>query len=733
MSEMLFSEPQPPTEDSGKPLGQLVAQYWDLFKHYFWIMILTSALTGMAAYFWTKRQPKIYQAQSKIIFHAGNKDLFGRDIARVDLMDPGARWQFSQFWNTQKEILRSKNFAKMVAKRANLLEYKDFVASKNAKGEPYTQDQRLDRAAKRLQRLVTIRLQRDSRVAIVSARVHDKKLAQYLATQYAKVYVVYTKEYQSGGLNQMISWFDNYVAGKRKELDDSHKKLLEFKKNKGILALSYESRQNLSASNMQTINEQLIKINNKLASEESLLLTIKQMSKSKEDMRTLVELVPEAPTLREAIGREALLKEKYAQLRGRGYQDDWREVKAVREELRVVQQNINQDIQRIQSGVKNRTAALRRERSRLKRELAKFKKEVFNLDGLGLEYTRLKDNTKNLQDLYNAVLKRSEELDINSMYESNNIEVLEIASLPKGPVSPNMPLNLALGVLIGLAFGAGIIILIDLMDDTVKREEHVLRYTDRPILGLLPKINSSLFKNLSNVPGNASDIVTAIAPKSSFAEGIKALRTNIMFMTPNEPPRLLTVTSPGPGEGKTMISSNISIAMAQSGLKTVIIDADLRRPRVHKAFDLENNHGLSSILADGMDLDDAVQKTNVENLDILTSGPIPPNPSELLHTEDFKALCKALGKKYDRVIFDSPPMGAVSDPIILSHMVDGTLLVLMFGKTRRELLRRSIEQLVTVGAPFLGCVLNNIDVGRGGYYGYSYYRYNYDDAGEAKS
>ena len=158
-----------------------------------------------------------------------------------------------------------------------------------------------------------------------------------------------------------------------------------------------------------------------------------------------------------------------------------------------------------------------------------------------------------------------------------------------------------------------------------------------------------------------------------------------------------------------MISSNISIAMAQSGLKTVIIDADLRRPRVHKAFDLENNHGLSSILADGMDLDDAVQQTNVENLDILTSGPIPPNPSELLHTEDFKALCKALSKKYDRVIFDSPPMGAVSDPIILSHMVDGTLLVLMFGKTRRELLRRSIAILPPALQPVLDDIAENLE------------------------
>jgi capsular exopolysaccharide synthesis family protein len=182
-----------------------------------------------------------------------------------------------------------------------------------------------------------------------------------------------------------------------------------------------------------------------------------------------------------------------------------------------------------------------------------------------------------------------------------------------------------------------------------------------------------------------------------------------------------------------MISCNVSIAMAQSGLRTVIIDADLRRPRMHKAFGMENTEGLVDLLTTSKSIEDVAQESGVENLHVITSGAIPPNPSELLHGPTFQKLVDALREQYDRVIFDSPPMGAVSDPIIISRSVDGTLLVLMFGKTRRELLRRSIEQLVTVGAPLLGCVLNNIDVNRSGYYGYSYYRYNYEDSPTAGS
>lgn len=730
MSDSLFTESRTaPSTKEGPSIANLVGQYWDLFKRYFWIMLITSVVLGAAAYFWTKRQPRIYQTKSKIIFHAGDQNIFGQDIARVDLMDPGARWQFSQFWNTQREILASQQFAQMVATRSSLVNNEKFLARK--KGT--TEEEHVVRVAKMLRGVVAVSLKRDSRVANVEVNHTDPALAKYIADQYAKVYVAYTREFQSGGLNQMISWFDNYVAGKRKELDDSHKKLLEFQKNKGILAVSYESRQNLTSSNLQTINMQLNELNSKLAAQESMLKQIELMENGEEDLRTLVELMPTSVTLGAAISREDLLKEKYAQLRGRGYMDDWREVKAVTQELEIVRANINADIERIRSGVRNKVQALRRERSRLKSELAGLKTEIFKLNELGMEYTRMRDNTKTLQDLFSAVVKRSEELDINSMYESSNIEVLEEAPLPTSPVSPNLPINLAVGILLGLGLGAGIIVLIDVMDDTVKREEDVMRHTDRPILGMLPRIDASFFKELVTTQGNPSDILTSVAPKSSFAEGIKALRTNITFMASNNPPQVLTITSPGPGEGKTMISCNVSIAMAQSGLRTVIIDADLRRPRVHKAFGVENDNGLVDLLTSPAGIDDVVQETGIENLSVITSGSIPPNPSELLHGPKFQALVDKLREKYDRVIFDSPPMGAVSDPIIISRSVDGTLLVLMFGKTRRELLRRSIEQLVTVGAPLLGCVLNNIDMSRSSYYGYSYYRYNYEDSPTAGS
>jgi capsular exopolysaccharide synthesis family protein len=265
------------------------------------------------------------------------------------------------------------------------------------------------------------------------------------------------------------------------------------------------------------------------------------------------------------------------------------------------------------------------------------------------------------------------------------------------------------------------------MDNTVKSSEDVSTVTERPILAMLPHLKSSVLSGVEQIGEAPADTITHTAPKSSFAEGIKTLRANLMFMSPDNPANLLLVTSSGPSEGKTVTSVNMAIAMAQSGLRTLIVDSDMRRPRIHKAISLENSSGLSNAIMGEISLDEGVQDTPIENLDALTCGTLPPNPSELLHAERFHEIMEEAAEKYDRVILDSPPLGAVADALILSQLVESVLLVVKFGQTRREMLERAVEQLEGIGAPFKGCVLNEVDTSGSGY-GYSYYyRYSYDD------
>ncbi len=726
------------TQSEGPPLGQIISQLWSLLRRYFWIFLITGSLTTTAAYFWTKRQPRIYQASARLLFQQPPQNIFGRQIERVDLLDVSAGYQFESLWNTQQVILRSPDFAERVARRGDFLNRPGFVAATKPDGTPVSEEERLERAARRLLGITSVQRQGATRVLKMSATTTDPELAQDAANAYAMAYIDYTREYQSGGLNQMVSWFDNYVSSKRKELNEAQTKLHTFKKEKGILSISYESKQGLTGSNMGTINDQLNEVKARLAAEEALLTQINKMEKNGEDLKTIAQLTQggtQGGALSSAIDREAQLREKIAQFKGRGYLDDYPDLKALIAEHEVVEQNIAEEIGRIRSGIKNRVETLRREKSRLVRELDLLKQEAFELDALGVEYGQLRDNADNLKELFKTVLKRSEELDINSMYENEDIQLLEEAHKPVAPISPNMLTNLIMGLALGLGLGAAILALIYLLDNTVRSENDITRYTSKPLLGTLPAVDKSVLKGLAEIQGDTLDLITHVAPKSSFAEGIKSLRTNIMFMTGDRSPRVMLVTSPGPSEGKTLISTNMAIAMAQSGLKTVLIDSDLRRPRVHKAFNLENsNAGLASLLDKTATLDDAINKTEVPNLDMISCGPIPPDPSERLHADSFGPLLEELKERYDRIIFDSPPLGAVSDALILSHRVEAVILVTKYGQTRRELLRRSIEQLETIGAPFMGCVLNNIDTSIGAYsYSYYYYRYNYDETPDRSS
>ncbi len=712
-----FSDARQPTaevEDERENISRIVLRYWMLLKRYFWIPVLTCALAVVVSYFYTQRLPRVYQAQSEIIFRSGQANVFGKQIEQVDLLDPGGRWQFEQFWNTQKEVMNSRWFSEQLVKREGLLDVEGFVPNQDKMSE----EEATTAAGAKVRGMVEISLKPNSRVAVVQARATDPKLAQRVANAYADSYVKYTGDYQSGGLKKIVTWFDTYVSQKRDELGASKAELHQFKRDNRILSISFEDRRNLTAVNMESVNSDLNGVRSKLVAEEAMHNQLQQMKREDVDLRTIANLVDSEP-LRTAIGREAELKQKIAQLET-VYGPEHEEMRKVTQQLLVVQASMEEEIQRIMQGVENRVAVLRRNETALMTKLEELKDEAHKLDELGLQYNQIKDRSESLEQLYDTVLKRSEELDINSLWDANNIEVLEEADEPKAPISPNLPFNLLIGFGLGLGLGFGVIVLIETLDNTVKSQSDVERYTRKPILGHLPKVEPSLLKQMGTI-----DTMTAIAPKSSFAEGIKTLRTNLMFMAPDNPPKLLLVTSPGPGEGKTLITINMAIAMAQSGLKTLIVDTDMRRPRVHKALGIENGTGISAAIVGKAKALDLVRETDVENLHVLSCGDIPPNPSELLHTDLFHQVVDELAAGYDRVIFDSPPLAAVSDALILSHSVDATLLILKFGQTRRELLKRSIDQLEAIGAPFMGCVLNDITADASSAYGYSYYYYRY--------
>lgn len=243
-------------------------------------------------------------------------------------------------------------------------------------------------------------------------------------------------------------------------------------------------------------------------------------------------------------------------------------------------------------------------------------------------------------------------------------------------------------------------------------------------LGLIPTIKPEQREDIDDATP-LRDNFLIMHPKSSVAECCRTVRTNILFMSPENPPKRILVTSAGPQEGKSTVVINLGITMAQSGSRVLLVDTDMRRPRLHKSFGLGKSEGISSVILGEVELQQAVIKTEVDNLEILPCGPIPPNPTELFHTDRFANLVETLTASYDRLIFDSPPVMMVADPLILSHSMDGVIMVVKGASTSRDVVRRALRQLEDVKARVLGVVINDLDLDNKQYGYYYYRRYGY--------
>lgn len=335
------------------------------------------------------------------------------------------------------------------------------------------------------------------------------------------------------------------------------------------------------------------------------------------------------------------------------------------------------------------------------------------------ELSVLETNRREAQIRYTDAFNNLEQLRIEEAKSSDNLLVFEPAQIPTASFAPRVLTNTLLGLVVGGLVALGIVFLIEYLDDTVKSPEQVLEATNLSTLGAIASIK---------IADSASRLVTFNNPRAPVSEAYRVLRTNLGFAAIDGELHSIIVTSPSPSEGKSTTSANLAVVMAQTGKQVIIVDSDLRRPTQHKIFGVSNNQGLTTALLDTeTPLEHHIQESIVPNLRVLTSGPIPPNPAELLNSHRMEFVLNELEKVADFVIFDTPPAMTVADASILSAQVDGSVLVTEAGHTRRQALGQAAESLQKSGGHLLGIVLNQIRPTRSGYYNYYYYRYyNYD-------
>lgn len=335
-----------------------------------------------------------------------------------------------------------------------------------------------------------------------------------------------------------------------------------------------------------------------------------------------------------------------------------------------------------------------------------------------IEYNILKRDVTTNRDIYRSLLQRVGETQVMGELEITNISIIDKAVVPDKPSKPRKKLSLFIALIIGLFAGSGAAFLLEGLDQSIKTPDDL-----KNRIGL-PSLASIAVPEDGEDAGSDPEFISSEKPKSTITEAYRSLRTSITFTAVEHRRKTILLTSSGPQEGKTTTAINLAIVMAQMGEKTLLIDADLRKPRIEKAFKVQMEHGLTEVLAGDEKFEKAVHKTDIADLDVLACGTIPPNPSELLGSKRMNSFLEALEEKYDRIIIDTPPVLAVTDPVVLLNKVDAAILVVRAGETNRNAASKAKEILESVGSDnLIGGVLNMVEKGKTGghYYYYQYY------------
>jgi capsular exopolysaccharide synthesis family protein len=391
----------------------------------------------------------------------------------------------------------------------------------------------------------------------------------------------------------------------------------------------------------------------------------------------------------------------------------------------ILKARLDGEIGKIASGIENDYESSLRREHLLRQAFEQQKKKTMQMKEKAIQYNILKREADTNRELYKGLLQRMKEAGIAAGIKASNIQLIDQAELPIAPYKPNRRLNLTLALFVGLFLGIGLAFFFEYLDRSVRTVEDVEQLVRLPLFGLVPEIPRERRRWVEKKPVFPVEVITFGHPRSMVSEAFRNIRTAILLSFSGNPPKKIAISSPNPAEGKTMIAVNTAIALSQTGARVLIIEADLRRPRVCKIFHQENGLGLSNFLSGNAELNAIIRETEIPNLYCILGGPLPPNPSELLGSSVFKSMIECLEEQFDHIVIDAPPALGFADAIILSTSVDGVVLVVHGGKTPRETLQRAKDVLAQVNAKILGVVINRVDIRKSEYKGYGYYYHQF--------
>jgi capsular exopolysaccharide synthesis family protein len=707
-----------------------------------WVAIPVFLLIVIIGSLNAARQTPIYRARTQLMIEKDSPS-----VATLDQMFQAQDgWYNDEFYQTQYRILQSRSLAKRTIDALGLwnaplgnapapraaLDPLSLIAggvtrlvglfgggtpsapSAPAASEPRSSDETVAQSDKidAFKGGVTVEPVRNSRLVDILYTSGDPAFAAHAANALAKAYIAQSLELRFSESKEAADWLSEQLTEQRKSLEASEAALQAYRERNGAVSVA-DSASNIVVQRLTDLNSALTKSKTERINKEALFNQLK----AAEAGGTLdaIPAVLSNDYIQKLRSDVADLQRQQAQLSER-YGERHAEMIKVRTAIELADAKLKNELSKTVEAVKNEyQSALAEERS-LQSALESQKAEALSLNRKGIEYGVLQREAESNKQIYESLMQRTKDAGISSERRATNIRVVDAAEVPRSPISPNLRRAVLLSLVSGLIASLGLVFFVEYLDSRLKTPADLKQHLGVPFLGLIPAVARS--KDQPN------PLIHEVG-LSNFSEAFKTVRTNVLFSSAEDGVRSLVVTSAGPGEGKSICSSNIAVALAQAGLRVLLVDADMRRPRVHEIFNQSQEPGLSNLLTANAKASEAIRKSAVPGLWLMPAGHIPPNPAELLSSPRFVDFLGALEDHFDWVVLDTPPALVVTDSMIVGNRATGVAFVVGADQTSRHAARNAIEQLTGANVNVIGSILNRADVTRHSHFYASYYRKEY--------
>jgi succinoglycan biosynthesis transport protein ExoP len=755
--------------EENSPEGEMhLRDYWRTIRKRLWLIVGLALIVSTIATLRQARQPDVYQARARVQVDTETySPALGASKGNAYYVDNS--YMDPEYFNTQVQILTSPTLLRRVAKTLDLEHNRTFLdgpvesrstfqsllgmfglkqekqpakqtkltlpdsagpilSSTNLSPDDPAEIERLTPYVDSLQGMLEVEQIKKTRLIDLRANHTDPAVATKVVNATADAFALWNLEVKTKTNTLAGTYLQKRIAELQSQIRNGEEQLVNYAQSHEILSL--DASQNTVVERLAGLNKELLEAENERSLAEATFRTSQLPGAAEANAEVSDKHIGELKT------RLGELRQKRAQLLLTDTEES-PEVKDATQQIATLEKQLadtrGSAKQVITTNLEvNYRKAVDREKT-LRDSFGKQRAETVAQNQAAINYNILKQEIETNKGLLEGLMQRSKENDVTMAGTPNNIHVVDYASIPKGPVGPRRMQAVILALVLAVAFGVALALFLEYLDDTVKNSSDVESGLRLPSLAVIPIAGRAKQRFLpvsrglqrTNGNGNSPELLLNTSGSSGQAEAYKHLRTSILLSTPGRAPKSLLVTSSVPAEGKTTTVVNTATVLAQTGAQVLVIDADMRRPRLHQVLNMENDDGLSAVLSSDMtkaEVLSKIKKYRDTNVYLLTSGAIPPNPAELLGSAQMKRLLEIVGETFNYVVIDSPPVASFTDGVLISSLVDGVLLVVHGGKTSRQVVRRARQMLQEIGAKIIGVVLNKAELGNGHDY---YYHYGY--------